>query len=173
MPIGMPRLIALFIGLVGVVSPWEAAAKPTKLAICHLDGDSGNKIGQAVAAALDGKEYTVVGPTKVEHTVDKLGYSNDLDTKQMREVQDELGASALIAGRVEKEGNRRTLHPKGVVHGKKSPSFAIQFKDPKSSALKNVIHERVTKELKDTGDDDDRVADKKSKKKSKKDDDED
>jgi opacity protein-like surface antigen len=169
----MPRLIALVIGLVGVVSPWEAAAKPTKLAVCHLDGDSGNKIGQAVAAALDSKEFTVVGPTKVEHTVDKLGYSSDMDTKQMRELQDELGVSAMVSGRVEKDGNKRTLHLKVVVHGKKSPAFTIQFKDAKSTALKNVLHDRVSKELKESGDDDDKVADKKGKKKGKKDDDED
>jgi opacity protein-like surface antigen len=169
----MPRLIALVIGLVGVVSPWEAAAKPTKLAVCHLDGDSGNKIGQAVAAALDSKEFTVVGPTKVEHTVDKLGYSSDMDTKQMRELQDELGVSAMVSGRVEKDGNKRTLHLKVVVHGKKSPAFTVQFKDAKSTALKNVLHDRISKELKDSGDDDDKVADKKSKKKGKNDDDED
>jgi opacity protein-like surface antigen len=169
----MPRLIALVIGLVGVVSPWEAAAKPTKLAVCHLDGDSGNKIGQAVAAALDSKEFTVVGPTKVEHTVDKLGYSSDMDTKQMRELQDELGVSAMVSGRVEKDGNKRTLHLKVVVHGKKSPAFTIQFKDPKSTALKNVLHDRVSKELKESGDDDDKVADKKGKKKGKNDDEED
>jgi opacity protein-like surface antigen len=169
----MPRLIALVFGLVGIALPCAAVAKPTKLAICHLDGDSGNKIGQAVAAALDGKEYTVVGPVKVDKTVDKLGYSGDLDTKQMREVQDELGVTAMISGRVEKEGNRRTLHLKVVVHGKKSPVFTIQFKDPNSTALKNVLHDRVAKELSEAGDDDDKVADKKGKKKSKKDDDED
>ncbi|HEX3760471.1 MAG TPA: hypothetical protein VHW23_17265, partial [Kofleriaceae bacterium] len=57
------RLATIMISLLCVAIPAHGFAKSRpKIAVAPLDGDPGNKVAEAVVAALAGKDYTVIGP---------------------------------------------------------------------------------------------------------------
>src|SRR5687767_4774363 len=78
--------------LVGVLWIPSAAAKPKKVALTPIEGDSNGDLGDQVVEALDGEELSTLSTKVVNRAIDKLGYEGELDEKQARKVAKELEA---------------------------------------------------------------------------------
>ena len=75
------RVLLITISLVCVAIPIQAVAKPKpKIAVAPLAGDTGNKVAQAVANALSGKDFVVVDHKEVGREMKKLGLSGELQS---------------------------------------------------------------------------------------------
>ena len=124
-----------------------------------LTGDPGNQVAEAVADALAGKDFVVVGPKEVGHEMKKLGLSDELDPRDTRKLTVKLDVVALVDGKVAKAGKKRSLHLEVHRRGKPESGFTIEFKSTASDSFRHGVHEEVVKKLdgaaEDTADDDD------------------
>ena len=149
------RVLPILISLVCLASPIQALAKPKpKLAVAPLTGDSKNKVALAVAEALDGKDFVVIGPKDVGREKETLGLSEELDAKDARKLATKLGAVAVIDGKITKAGKKRSLHLEVHRRGKPDAGFTIEFKSTASDGFQRGVHDQIAKKLEGASDDD-------------------
>jgi len=145
------RVLPIAISLVSLVClaiPVHAVAKPKpKIAVAPLAGDPDNQVAQAVADALAGKDFVVVGPREVSRERKKLGLSDELDPKDTRRLMTKLDVVALVDGKVAKAGKKRSLHLEVHRRGKPEAGFTIEFKSTSSDSFRRGVHEEVVKKL--------------------------
>jgi hypothetical protein len=147
-------LIGLVVGLVCLALPVRAVARPRpKIAVAPLAGDAGNKVGEAVAEALAGKERAVVGPRETGREITRLGLPDELDARATRKLATKLGAVAVIDGKVGKAGGKRSLHLEVHRRGKPDGGFSIEFKSTASRAFRRAVRDEIDKKLEGAGDD--------------------
>jgi len=156
------RVLLLVISVLCVAIPVDAVAKPKrKIAVAPLTDDAGNKVGQAVAEALAGKDFAVIGPKEVGREMTKLGLPDELDAKAARKLARKLGAVAVIGGQVSKAGRKRSLHLEIHRRGKPDDGFTVEFKAT-SAGFRRGVRDEIRKRLEDAGeepaDDDDDEA---------------
>lgn len=142
------RLAAAVLSLICLAIPLEAIAKPRpKIAVAPLKGDGGNKVADAVVAALDGKDFVVVGPKEVGREMTRLGLPDELDGKATRKLGAQLGVVVVIDGAVVKSRSKSTLHLEVHRHGKPDAGFTIEFKTTSSPAFRRGVHDEVARKL--------------------------
>lgn len=144
------RWLLLF-GLVCL--PVLALAKP-KVAVAPLDGDDGGKVAEVVAevAAEDAK---VTGPKDTKRAMAK-GNIDELDGKGIKKLRKKLGVDAVIHGKVEDNGTRKTLDLEVSVRGKKTERFSLTFRGHTSKKLREELREELSKRMSEgEGNDDD------------------
>jgi len=157
------RVLPIAVSLVSLVClaiPVHAVAKPKpKIAVAPLAGDPDNQVAQAVADALAGKDFVVVGPKEVSREMKKLGLSDELDPKDTRKLMTRLDAVALVDGKVGKAGKKRSLHLELHRRGKPAAGVTIEFKSTSSDSFGRGVHDEIVKKLdgatEDSADDDD------------------
>jgi hypothetical protein len=148
------RVLLILIGVAMVAWPIQAIAKPKpKIAVAPLDGDAGNKVALAIAEALDGKDFEVVGPKEVSREMKKLGLADELAPKDARKLATKLEAVALVDGKVAKAGKKRSLHLEVHRRGKPDAGFTIEFKSTASDGFRRGVHDEIAKKLEGAGDD--------------------
>jgi len=146
------RLLLIVIGLVWIAIPADALAKPkAKLAVAPLNGDPGNKVGNAIVDALAGKDFVVIAPKDTHREMTKAGMSDQLDGKAARKLAKKLDAIAVIDGDVGKAGKKRSLHVQIHRRGKPDADFTLQFKTTTSEGFRRTVHDEVMKKLDDAG----------------------
>lgn len=149
------RVLPILISLVCVAWPIQALAKPKpKIAVAPLADDSKNKVALAVADALAGKDFVVIGPKEVSREKEKLGLSEELDPKEARKLATKLGAVAIIDGKVSKAGKKRSLRLEVHRRGKPDAGFTVEFKSASSDGFQRAVHDELAKRLEGAGDDD-------------------
>ncbi|HET9625681.1 MAG TPA: hypothetical protein VFP84_30155 [Kofleriaceae bacterium] len=153
------RILPIAIALVSIATPIAAVAKPKpKIALAPLEGDAGNKVGQAIAASL-GKEFVVIAPKDTKRELTKIGAGDELEAKDVKKATSELGAVAIIDGKLGKAGKKRSLHLEVHRRGKPDAGFTIEFKTV-TEGFKRGVHDEIVKKLDGAGDDaDEPVAD--------------
>lgn len=148
-------MLPILLGWVCIAIPVRALAKPKPtIAVAPLEGDTGNKVAEAVADALDGKDFTVIGPKEVRREMQKLDLPDQLDTRDARKLANRLDAAALIDGTVSKAGKKRSLHLEVHRRGKPDSGFTIEFKSTSSDGFRRGVHDELVKKLLGAGDDD-------------------
>lgn len=148
------RALLITISLVCIAIPIQAIAKPKpKIAVAPLAGDTGNKVAQAVADALAGKDFVVVGHKEVGREMKKLGLSDELDTKDARKLTTKLDVVALVDGKVTRFGKKRSLHLEVHRRGKAGSGFTIEFKSASSDGFRRSVHDEIAKKLEDASED--------------------
>ncbi len=136
--------------LVAVASPASAAPK---VALTAIEGDTTGTMRDAVAAALDGDQLTVLGERETNRAVDGLHNENldELTEKQASKLTKELEADAVVTASLGKKGKAKTLHFKLFVNGKKQRGFTVQFKNPKSSKFKTALRDKLVDRISGDG----------------------
>ena len=157
------RILPIVISALFIAVPSGAHARPKlKIAVAPLVDDAGNKVAQAVADAVTGKDFTVTGPKEVQREMTKLGLSEELDAKGARKLAKKLGVAAVIGGQVSKAGRKRSLHLEVHRRGQPDAGFTVEFKSTTSAAFRRGVHDQIKKKLEgaaeDPADDDDEAA---------------
>lgn len=138
------RAVILAIG-VALLLPAVAWGKP-RVALIEFEGDANGEVNDMVAEALD-SDYSVSGPTTVGRTLDKLGFEGDLSEKQLKKLANELDAEAVVRGDLSKNGDRKVLHLKLFVGGKKVRGFKVEFVSTKSAKVREAVKEKLLSKL--------------------------
>ncbi len=136
-----------------IAAPVIADAKPS-IAVAPLDGDPGNKVGNAVAKAAEDDASAVTGPKETGKAMDKLGLSGELDKKDQKKLRGKLEADILITGKVEDEGRENAVELTISGKGIKKSKIKLRFKKATSPSFRNDLREALSKRL-DPGEKDD------------------
>jgi hypothetical protein len=147
------RVVSIVVCGLCVAAPAAMARPKTKIAVAPLQGDAGNEVALAVADALAGKDYSVIGPKQTGREMTRLGISDELDGKATRKLASKLGVVAIIDGKVSKAGRKRSLHLEVHRRGKPIDGFTVEFKSATSSGFRRAIHDEIGKKLDGAGDD--------------------
>ncbi len=129
-----------------VTAPVIAAAKPS-VAVLPLDGDAGNKVGNAVARAAEDDASAVTGPKETAKAMDKLGLSGELDKKDQKKLRGKLEVEILIQGKVEDEGAENAVELTIAGKGIKRSKIKLRFKKASSPSFRDDLREALGKRL--------------------------
>lgn len=168
-----------------IVVPAIAAAKPS-VAIAPLEGDSNNKVGNAVAKAAEDEASSVTGPKETGKAMEKLDLSGTLSKKDQKKLRGKLEVDILIQGKVEDEDEEKSVELTVSGKGIKSSKLKLRFKKASSPKFNRELTDALAKRLspgepeedeeeekpRKRSDDDEEDGPKKKKKKRKADDDE-
>jgi hypothetical protein len=126
----------------------SAAAAP-KIALPAIEGDVTGDMRDAVAAALDGDQLTIIGEKEVNRVYDRLNLENleELTEKQAKKLSTDLEADAVVTAVLGQKGRSKTLKFRLFVKGKKQRGFTVQFKNAKSSKFKVALRDKVVGRL--------------------------
>ncbi|HEU4734944.1 MAG TPA: hypothetical protein VFT22_43930, partial [Kofleriaceae bacterium] len=142
------RVLSLVIGVLWLVVPLDASARPrARIAVAPLDGDAGNTIALAVADALAGPDFVVIGPREVAREKARLGMSGELTSRDARKLARKLDAVAILDGKLTRSGARRSLRIEVHRRGRPGAAFTIEFKSSASPAFRRGVHDEVVKKL--------------------------
>ncbi len=137
--------LLLIAAAVFVMVPSLARAKPS-VAVAPLDGDSGNKVGNAVAKAAEDEASAVTGPKDTKKAMEKLDLSGTLDKKDAKKLRVKLDVEILIQGKVEDDGDDKSIQLTVAGKGIKSSKLKLRFKTV-STKFRNDLREALAKRL--------------------------
>jgi len=147
------RWLALLIGFV-VLAPTWAFANP-KVAVTPVEGDSNDKAAAFIVELLEDK-FTVFKPREVGRAMEKLDLSGELDDKGARKVRKKLGVVAVIQGKLDKTGRKRTLRLTVSPRKKKPTGFTVEYTTASSEKFRKKVREELERRIGvDDGPDDD------------------
>lgn len=95
----MPRPLRLLICAALAVSAVSlpASARPTKVALTQIDGDT-TGLWMAMEDALDDSNLEVVPTRRVTHRIERLGLDEDLPDRDIKKLAAELAVDAIVEG---------------------------------------------------------------------------
>ncbi|MDX2092476.1 MAG: hypothetical protein SFX73_31725 [Kofleriaceae bacterium] len=127
-----------------VCLPMFALAKP-KVAVAPLEGDDGGKVAEVVVEVA-GESAKVIGPGETKKAMAKHDV-DELDGKGIKKLRKKLAVDAVIHGKVEEDGTRKTLALEVSVRGKKTERFSLSFRGHTSKKLREELREELGKRL--------------------------
>ena len=80
-----------------IVPAAPALARPTKVALTQITGDT-TGLGKTVAGALEEGELEVVAGKPVSRAIDRLGLTGALGERDLAKLADELEVDAVVKG---------------------------------------------------------------------------
>jgi hypothetical protein len=129
-----------------VIAPAIAVARPS-VAVVPLDGDDGNKVGNAVAKAAEDEASSVTGPKETGRAMKKLDLSGDLSKKERKKLRGKLDVDILIYGRVEEDDDEKSVALTVSGKGIKSSRLKLRFKKASSPKFNRELSEALAKRL--------------------------
>ena len=138
------RLLLIAAAMI-VMAPSIARAKPS-VAVAPLDGDTNNKVGNAVAKAAEDEASAVTGPKETGKAMEKLDLSGTLDKKDAKKLRTKLDVEILIQGKVEDDGDDKSIQLTVAGKGLKSSKLRLRFKTV-STKFRNDLREALAKRL--------------------------
>ncbi len=137
--------LLLIAAAVIVMAPSIARAKPT-VAVAPLEGDTNNKVGNAVANAAEDEASAVTGPKETGKAMEKLDLSGTLDKKDAKKLRTKLDVEILIQGKVEDDGDDKSIQLTVAGKGLKASKLKLRFKTV-STKFRNDLREALAKRL--------------------------
>jgi hypothetical protein len=137
--------LLLIAAAVILMAPSIARAKPS-VAVAPLDGDTNNKVGNAVAKAAEEEASAVTGPKETGKAMEKLDLSGTLDKKDAKKLRAKLDVEILIQGKVEDDGDDKSIQLTVAGKGLKSSKLKLRFKTV-STKFRNDLREALAKRL--------------------------
>lgn len=129
-----------------VIAPAIALGKPS-VAVVPLDGDDGNKVGNAVAKAAEDEASSVTGPKDTGKAMKKLDLSGELSKKDQKKLRGKLEVDILIYGKVEDGDDERSVSLTVAGKGIKSSRVKLRFKKASSPKFNRELGEALAKRL--------------------------
>jgi hypothetical protein len=142
----MTRSLAVAIGVVGLLFAASTSEAKPRVAVVAFDGDDSGAVQEVVTDLLDG-DYTVSGNKAVNRTVDKLGLDNNMSDKDLKKLANELEVDAILRGDLQQKGQRKLLHVKVYLNGKKVRGFKVEFASVKSEKFKTALKDKIDEKL--------------------------
>ena len=129
-----------------MIVPAIVLAKPS-VAVAPLDGDDGNKVGNAVAKAIGDEASSVTGPKDTGKAMKKLDLSGELSKSDRKKLRGKLDVDVLIYGKVDDDGSEKSVSLTVTGKGLKSSKLKLRFKKATSPKFKNELSEALAKRL--------------------------
>jgi len=136
-----------FVVCLALVLSWRVALARPKVALTPIEGDASGEIREAVAEALEGKELSLIDSKEVKSAVDKLGSRKALTEQDLKKLAGELDADAVIAGKLDRAGETRTLKFRLYVNKQLAKGFTVSFKDARSEKFRTLLHDKMVDKL--------------------------
>ncbi|MEO7735941.1 MAG: hypothetical protein ABIY55_33605 [Kofleriaceae bacterium] len=127
--------------------PGAALAKPPKVALTEIEGDTNGEIRAAVIASLDSKELALVNSKDVSRASTKIGPVADFTEKDFGKLAAALEADAIVLAKLDKSGETISLKFRLYIHNKMEKGFTISFKDPKSPKFRAALHDKMVEKI--------------------------
>jgi hypothetical protein len=143
--LSLPDVRALLIAVVMMLGTTSALAKP-KVAVAPIKGDTNDQLGNVLVDVLSEKTR-VVGPVEVERAIAKLGFTGALEPEDVGRLEEKLGVSALIQGKLKKDGKRKSLQLIVTSRGGKQLKFTVKFKSAASDRFRDNVREELVKRI--------------------------
>ncbi|TMQ03984.1 MAG: hypothetical protein E6J90_12485 [Deltaproteobacteria bacterium] len=121
-----------------------ALARPTKVALTGIDGDTGG-LGNAVAAALDDTDLEVVAGKPVVRAIQRLGLGKALGERDLVRLADELDVDAVVKGVFDRRG--RKLRFTIFASGKSGKPFSLQVGNAGSDRFRSLVRTTLVARL--------------------------
>ena len=129
-----------------IIAPAIVAAKPS-VAVVPLDGDTNNKVGNAVAKAAEDESSSVTGPKETGKAIEKLDLSSPLSKKDQKKLRGKLEVDILIYGKVEEEDDEKSVELTVAGKGIKSSKLKLRFKKASSPKFNRELTDALAKRL--------------------------
>lgn len=141
-----PRLMICVAAIAGllIAAASTASARPTKIAVTRIDGDTGN-LRDTIADALDGSDRDIVSTGKLDRTIDKLGLADELSDRDLRKLAAALDADAVIQGAFDSRGHKLRLTI--FANGKKGKPFNVQVSNASSDKFRKLVRTTMAPKL--------------------------
>ena len=118
-----------------------AIAKP-RVAVAPLEGDTDNDTAEIVAKEAD-DHAKVTAPKTVAKSMDKLGLTNPLASRELEQLRTRLEVDIVIHGKLEREGHQKRLELTVSGRGKHAANIRIKFKTANGKFRKELRSELV------------------------------
>ena len=128
--------------LVATAAP--SFARPTKIALATFDGDTG-AVAAAITSALDDSELELVSPRKVRRAIERLGFDEALEDRQLKKLAAELEVDAVVQGTLDRRHHKLQLVV--YAHGKKTRPFTLAVADPSSVKFRKLVRKTMLAKL--------------------------
>ena len=137
--------LLMFVGVaaaatVGALPAAPAFARPTKVALTRITGDT-TGLGKTVAGALQEGDLEVIAGKQVSRAVDRLGLSGALGERDLAKLADELEVDAVVKGAFDRRGHR--LRFTVFAGGKQGKPFSVQVGNPGSDRFRQLVRTTV------------------------------
>lgn len=129
-----------------VAAPVVVTAKPS-VAVAPLDGDTSNKVGNAVAKAAEKEASSVTGPKETGKAMEKLDLSGEMSKKDQKKLRTKLEVDVLITGKVEDEGSENSVALTISGKGMKTSKLKLRFKKATAPKFKSELAAALDKRL--------------------------
>lgn len=136
--------LLMFLGVAAAVLPTAALARPTKVALTRIAGDTAG-LGKTVAGALEAGELEVVSGKQVTRAIDRLGLTSALGDRDLARLADELEVDAVVKGAVDRRGHR--LRFTIFAGGKQGKPFSLPVTNPGTDRFRQLVRTTVEARL--------------------------
>ena len=117
-----------------------AFARPTRVALVKIDGDTAG-LGKAVVAALDDSEIELVAGTPVSRAIERLGLGARLADRDVARLAGELEVDAVVKGAFERRAHRLRFTIFAI--GKKGKPFTVAVGNAKSEKFRAAVRKTL------------------------------
>ena len=120
-------------------------ARPTKVAFAAFEGDTGAAIGAAITGALDDSDLEIVGPHKVHRAIERLGFDDAIEDRQLKKLAAELEVDAVVQGALDRRHHKLQLEV--YARGRKTKPFTLEVADTSSSKFRKLVRKTMLAKL--------------------------
>src|SRR5882672_5161936 len=133
--------LLMFVAAAAAALPAAPAfARPTKVALTPITGDTAG-LGKTVAGALQDGELEIVAGKQVTRAIDRLGLTDALGERDLAKLADELEVDAVVQGRFDRRGHR--LRFTVFAGGKQGKPFSVQVGKAGSDRFRRLVRTTV------------------------------
>jgi hypothetical protein len=138
--------LLMFIGVAAaaVLPAGSALARPTRVALCRITGDT-TGLDKAVSGALEEGELEVVAGKQVARAMDRLGLASPLGDRELAKLADELEVDAVVKGAFDRRGHR--LKFTIFAGGKQGKPFTLTVGNADSDKFRQLVRSTVEGKL--------------------------
>jgi hypothetical protein len=133
-------VMCMGVAAVATVPAAFALARPTKVALTRIAGDTAG-LGKAVAGALDDGELEVVAGKPVARAIDRLRLTRALGERDLAKLADELEVDAVVKGAFDRRGHR--LRFTIFAGGKQGKPFSVPVGNAGSDKFREAVRTTV------------------------------
>ena len=138
------RITPLFAVLLVAGAAGSSDARPTKIALTKVDGDTSG-VGKAVTDALDDTDLDIVSARQVNFTLSKLGLDGKLADADVERLAAALEVDAIVRSAYDRR--ERKMRFTIFANGQKGKPFTVQVGNAQSAKFRTLIRTTMVAKL--------------------------
>jgi hypothetical protein len=130
--------------LAGSVGSNVALARPTKIALTKVEGDTAG-VGKAMSDALEDSELVIVPSRQVDRALVRLGLDDNFGDRGAAKLGEELEVDAVV--RAAYDRRRSKMRFTIFANGKRAKPFSVDVSDIESDKFRRLVRSAVMAKL--------------------------